>query len=1177
VSSHTDTQERLTELGVAWRLRQGAGAALRNPHATCAAVRKKAIVEALAECGDRVVVDYYSSSRTGGVVSYLNRKSWDRVRLIQYFPQVVSGDLVRGVNANYPHCDDWGAMALWGDYDDVLMTDVYADIRLGVDFSPLVVADLLPRQGMRMFWIGWCFEDPMGVGFSEASYLIQGDKVAFKPDGGTSGYQLHDRCRWIWNNRAPIHTPGGTISWTIKRNWGQYYIVKFENVGMMPIIQVPPILPQRFIEVKVEEPDTLKRFLWAHVADYNWIRALLEYLVGAPRDINIFIPASLWSVLSAFQQRGSYSQMSLAALENQVGTQLQNNPDMVILFERYPRELKLYQTKLVAVLSVYSAKERVEHMEYITAYNPFYLSYNTMRSSIGRNEGVVQPVARHFGENVITYVTVFVAGVMFRKVVTKVIDSVQLVATRILGGSIDTAAMAKKKKNVVVTPAVPVGPVPPPDAPEDPWNWKKGLWEDIVLMIYIPMVEEIIKEVLAYIGLGHEMAGIVFAIYEYAITTRGGSWSHRLLRLLPFCMHCFNGCFPNMIKRACLHAIWNTGWGGLFTWYLIVFRLDVISINEVDDFLNFTYGFVGVTILIRLFYRMLFSWGVKSSPKAASAQMIVPYAVFRDNFYFKAWSERRAWEMSVGVTQFPEHMALTPTQHESMFEPKSQNKKFKLISYHEEPGWQPSFSAMYWLIPTNVHGYVPSRSDKNMLAMVTARIMAKPPLDAEEQAEVWRNLPPLFNDVPSHHPIVRESHVEQWLEHMESSKRKKYRKYLSELETLPYYYIQKALRSCKLQVKCDELLIKGEMGGLSLKPRAIVNVNPLIQALIGPAIYEATERLKKLWNVENPYVLESMSFAFGSSGTDLQLTIWMEWTLTRPHLWHILVAGDDMLLLNHEKSRYIEGDASMFDQSQATGPLEVEHLLLAKLGLDQETIEVSLQASKANYVGYSGDKTGKLLLTVDKKGVATRASGHCDTTVGNSIVMAVSTRLALTYSNQTLKGLESVYAYLGLKMKLKEFSSLFEITFLKGMWYPADSPSGFYWGPLPSRILKVGKSLKDPRSLYDVKDLAKAAEWFLGDVAKGYSYFMEVPVLRAFTRKHKDKAFGKTLLELEPRLKYKINAAKTPKPNVTSFEYFYKRYDTDPQELEEVEELYPETPFKFIQHPLLEKLVLDYS
>ena len=200
-----------------------------------------------------------------------------------------------------------------------------------------------------------------------------------------------------------------------------------------------------------------------------------------------------------------------------------------------------------------------------------------------------------------------------------------------------------------------------------------------------------------------------------------------------------------------------------------------------------------------------------------------------------------------------------------------------------------------------------------------------------------------------------------------------------------------------------------------------------------------------------------------------------------------------------------------------------------------------------------------------------RLSGHSDTSVGNSVVMAFASYDAI------LKGgaWEETYKALGLDMKIKFSDSCFDVTFLKGMWY--DAESGPVWGPLPSRILKAGKSLRDPRDIYGIADFEEASIRFLSDVALGHGYFLQVPILRQFVENYAVRKENKSLVQLDVNQKYKTQASGMNKRvMVMCWGNVCRRYNTDMHEIEELEAMMPSTPFQFVQHPLFNKLAIDY-
>jgi hypothetical protein len=259
----------------------------------------------------------------------------------------------------------------------------------------------------------------------------------------------------------------------------------------------------------------------------------------------------------------------------------------------------------------------------------------------------------------------------------------------------------------------------------------------------------------------------------------------------------------------------------------------------------------------------------------------------------------------------------------------------------------------------------------------------------------------------------------------------------------------------------------------------------------------------------------------------------------------------------------------MFDQSQSMGPLFFEYEVLKQLGVDNEVIDVLYKCAQADYVGYSRDGLHKFRLK--KGGRPMRDTGGADTSLGNSIVMAYAWVIALIASDY-----HSQFAALGIDMKLREWDNIEQCTFLKGMWYRVKSKKySHYWGPLPSRILKAGKSLKDPRTLYSRllwKNQEEAAVLFLNDLAHTFDYFLDVPILRVFIKNFKK---GPQIRDL--KRPYKIIAAPKKKPDFDGMEQLCLHYNVPLEWFLEVEHMYPTSPFAFIEHPLFCALQADYA
>jgi len=90
-------------------------------------------------------------------------------------------------------------------------------------------------------------------------------------------------------------------------------------------------------------------------------------------------------------------------------------------------------------------------------------------------------------------------------------------------------------------------------------------------------------------------------------------------------------------------------------------------------------------------------------------------------------------------------------------------------------------------------------------------------------------------------------------------------------------------------------------------------------------------------------------------------------------------------------------------------------------------------------------------------------------------------------------------------MKLKHASSIEDVTFLKGTWYRTyHTLDHWVWGPLPSRVCKLGKTFTPLAQIYS--DLVRQPRFYAGhlprlfleDQAANLATFLQVPIVRAF-------------------------------------------------------------------------------
>jgi len=559
------------------------------------------------------------------------------------------------------------------------------------------------------------------------------------------------------------------------------------------------------------------------------------------------------------------------------------------------------------------------------------------------------------------------------------------------------------------------------------------------------------------------------------------------------------------------------------------------------------------------------------------------YASFRQRYYYDEWESRHYENVPhMRTTQFDAKISATPTSLLPYWvkTPLPCDLMVKKGAFNF-PGRDPN-THFYWILPTSVPGFVPSRSDENLEAVINLRIMVAPPLDPVVQAGHWKKVDCL---VRTEAPIVRDFWVDEWVSHFTDSMHKK--KYARALSIIAEHGVGDVWPACdrvKVMIKCDELLTKGEdlCGDFQyiMKPRLIANVHELPQAWVGPELYAAVKNLKNQWSVKpDPWeVADHLVFiTYGGACSDQELTDWAEFALLpKRNAWHVIVAGDDSLVVEwHAWAITIyEGDARMFDQSQSYGPLKHQYLSLKRLGVSGLSVDILDRLSRAPYVAKSRDPARPCSVTVSRQHRPIRNTGGGDTSCGNSLVMAHAIVYALKTDRTDLK---KGFDFLGFDMKIKTFSAFGEATFLKGMWYRVNTDFGYYWGPLPSRILKVGKSLKDPKVLYrsHTQDTTEASRLFVNDVACGYSFFLQVPLLRMFVR-----SFKTTDMILDVQEAYSVLSQKSRKPIILEEAWFQLegRYGVSRDVFLSAESLYATEVFSFMEHPIYHILnLVDYN
>lgn len=544
---------------------------------------------------------------------------------------------------------------------------------------------------------------------------------------------------------------------------------------------------------------------------------------------------------------------------------------------------------------------------------------------------------------------------------------------------------------------------------------------------------------------------------------------------------------------------------------------------------------------------------------------------FISHYYEQPWSFRNVVEdTSIAVTPYPPNLVAQPKQTVSHCGSVSADGAMKVLNSLDKVEVEAKTS-VYFYLPVNVPMYSPAATDANAAAVIATRILRPAPMPSAQQRVRWRtvNFP-----LKSMDRLRFSNWVALWLANFDDTfKRRRAEKALVVLGEQGFRAAAHAALRSEVMVKTDEILMRLNETA-EMRPRAIVNIAPLVQAAVGPYVYGASVRLHEVWSWTPSYAVFGgwrIWVCYGTDANDHLLTSWMGYADgMRTGDVHVLVAGDDSLVLVQSDRRYvIEADASMFDQSQSYGPLLAEYRFLHNLGVPRRVTKVLLQTARSPYFYYS-KLNGRIKVQHDERPM--RPTGGADTSLGNSIVMGMAWCHVVHRYGATERAVRDGFSYLGLDMKFKFLAEATDATFLKGMWYVTDA--GLVWGPLPSRILKAGKSLADPRIVTKTPDLREACASFAGQLACSYGQFVAVPVLRAFVERFKRPYKPQQIHKYKPQFSGRY--AGVP---VIDWSNVCRRYRCQVDDLRSLEALYRQAEIlNFIQHPLcLTMAMVDYN
>jgi hypothetical protein len=995
------------------------------------------------------------------------------------------------------------------EYDAILAIDIY-DTPTG-PLGPLDFIQVMARYKAPVaVWVGFSFLGNFGVNFNESAWLRSSDgRISMHVKGEPAGYRDHGSMDWLWTN-SKYDNGVLDLGWSLKNSIDNYRLVELHYHCKYRFASQPliPGIEWKTLTLSVSEPPT---WLFANrcmAAMYGALPTRLRMVLHPVTKVTISTQLETYiNDTLAFKER---SKLSLLQVKERVLNEINSDPRVKLLRDLVPMEFSSLCRRATEALYLNDVTRLSYHYENIRAeVGADLFRYNNNLNNLD------QPKDEQASK----------LGLWMSLGLGSVVVYNKLKSYKMKTGSIFSACY-EYISSVVTQSAVKFVDVITPDFLK-PFNFPE---EIITLCVVTPLIEESIKR--KHWAVTYGIVALEAALAFATGGTRG---------LLEYCpaamMHVALHGLPYRTAVVC-HALFNY-------WALVTQHKRAMLLSPLIPYMM-------------------------SSNRFAS---------FRNTHYvdeIHAPVDERANKL----TYFEPELSIIPTSKVPCKESyKTPCSKLKKIGNFIIPCYKPP-TVFYLFGATSVPGRVPNKNDEMLDFVLNNRILVAAPMSDLQQANAWRDVPLCIQANTA--PMDWLNMLPSWLDSIDDlKKRKKYKRQVELLKRFGLDLIDRATEETEIMVKGDEMLCKMTSDlRVLLNPRSIAIVHPAIQVRVGPFIKEAATRLKEQWSLTNPCWYEingwTVYISYAGAATDYDLSCWYKMVMEKikTKTIFIIVSGDDSLIIRMNTDGsidFVEGDASMFDQSQGTGPLMFELKMLYLLGVDQETISILSESFGSTYVAKSRDRARSV--KIKRKGVRyMRDTGGPTTSFGNSVVMGSACTFASTADN-----IENAFLSLGFDMKLRYRQGIEQCTFLKGMWYRCCGPEfTHYWGPLPSRVLKIGKTLTNPCELYKTKDLVAAYKLFANDLSVAYSYYVKVPCLRKFILNFKIGPLIHNLIE-----DHKIKAANIAKPPLIERDVIAQvaaHYGVEEGLVYNFEEGFPRQVCYFHEHPLYVKMALvDYS
>jgi len=375
----------------------------------------------------------------------------------------------------------------------------------------------------------------------------------------------------------------------------------------------------------------------------------------------------------------------------------------------------------------------------------------------------------------------------------------------------------------------------------------------------------------------------------------------------------------------------------------------------------------------------------------------------------------------------------------------------------------------------------PTNSGPHFDACISVRILgAKYP---KAQPDIWKSSNNFF---PKIYLDFTEYTEDEWRDKLKPIQKKKMEK-IAEQDLINPKMIDKRT---SVFCKADELIPSFD----KFVARFIANVSPYYMYKIGYFIDVLQNAFKNTFNGLNPFTFKTkrgleviyVLFACGKTSQDLDI-VWNFWRSNG--FKGLMVMGDDSLF--HDPLLGIwETDYSKFDASQKRGEaLEILPDYIEQLGypeqarLYREMYNQPINAKQRKDKIVKGFVRGSSTNLEDKwasKEFSMRLTGEPATCLANSMVN-IFAAINCWRDNKE-------FAKYGLQVKFRtdEF-----VTFLKGVFL-RNIEGTYTWCRLPSFLLKFGKVLTNPTSVFKKQPYVECCEQFLHAQWLGYGELQSV-------------------------------------------------------------------------------------